>query len=93
MREALKLTDVTFTPAPPHQRALGLMGWIQCVAFGWFRLDGLQLRRGEDGRSIIKFPGKRNENGWEHALVRPVDANARREIEAELLAQLRAKRQ
>lgn len=65
----------------------GLLGFIS-VSFGPWVFDGITLRRTADGRLALSFPSRSDRSGRKHALIRPVDNEAREAIERELLGQL-----
>jgi DNA-binding cell septation regulator SpoVG len=65
----------------------GLLGYLS-VTYGDLILDGIVLRRTEDGRFALSFPARTDRAGRRHAIVRPADDDARREIEREILGQL-----
>jgi DNA-binding cell septation regulator SpoVG len=65
----------------------GLLGFIS-VFVGNLVVDGIALRRTESGRLALSFPSRTAKNGDRHAIVRPVDDDARKAIEKELLRQL-----
>ena len=65
----------------------GLLGYLS-VQYGTLVLDGLTLRRTAAGKFAISFPSRTDRAGRKHALIRPADDAARKDIEAELLWQL-----
>jgi DNA-binding cell septation regulator SpoVG len=79
---------VCFSPAPPHLQKGGLLGWVQ-VEIGVLLVDGVSLRRTQDGSLAISFPTRTDRNRHEHIVVRPIDAETRRQIESQILAALR----
>lgn len=88
VRELLAVTAIAFTPAPARPRATGLIGWV-AVTVGELRLDGLAVRRTEDGRTILLFPGRVDRKGSRHPIVAPTTNETRRAIEAQVIAVLR----
>ena len=52
------------------------------------RLEGVTLRRTLDGRFALSFPARRDRQGRPHAIVRPLDKHALREVEAQVFAAL-----
>ena len=77
---ALLVSSVRFTPAKPPHRATGLLGWVSC-SLGAVRLDGIAVRRTRDGRLVLSFPRGRGQR----PPVRPLDDEARRTLEREIL--------
>jgi DNA-binding cell septation regulator SpoVG len=59
----------------------GLLGFIS-VLYGAVVIDGITVRRTEQGRLALSFPERRDRHGRRHSVVRPVDDAARRAIEA-----------
>lgn len=78
-------SDVVLTPAPPDLQARGLLGWVS-FRHGALRLDGVGVRRTREGRLALSFPVRHDRAGRQHDVVRPMDAAARRAIEAAVLA-------
>lgn len=77
----------TWVAATEAEIRTGLLGYVS-VLYGDLLLDGLVLRRTADGRYAISFPARTDRAGRKHALIRPVDSEAREAIERELLWQL-----
>jgi DNA-binding cell septation regulator SpoVG len=65
----------------------GLLGWIS-VEYGALLIDNITLRKTSEGRLALSFPSRTAKNGQKHAVVRPVDNDARVAIEREILGQL-----
>jgi len=61
-----------------------LISWVEC-RYGDIFLHGLMLRRGEDRDLYVAFPSRTSRNGMRHAIIRPADEQARREIECQIL--------
>ena len=59
----------------------GLLGYLTLYV-GNLVVDGVTVRRTATGRLALSFPERRDKKGRAHAIVRPVDDAARREIEA-----------
>ena len=75
------VADVAFVAATAVDRASGLLGWIAVTVVGGLRIDGITLRRTREGRLTLSFPERTDRAGRRHALVRPVNAEARRALE------------
>ena len=90
MTHALRLvvSRVRFNRSSDHDTATGLLGWVSLVLNGRLRLDGVALRRTHGGGLRLSFPERRDSAGRRHSLVRPLDAQARADIEAQVLAAL-----
>lgn len=65
----------------------GLLGWIS-IEVADLLVDGIALRKTTSGRLALSFPSRTARDGRRHPLVRPLDDQARREIEHEILGQL-----
>ena len=77
----LVVTSVRFTPASDPVQRSGVLGWVTC-AVGTLVLDGITVRRTREGRLTLSFPRGRGK----YPPVRPLDDEARRAIEREILA-------
>lgn len=65
----------------------GLLGYLS-VEYGDLVLDGIVLRRTAEGRFTLSFPARTDRAGRRHSYIRPVDDQARREIESVILGKL-----
>jgi hypothetical protein len=65
----------------------GLLGYLS-VFYGALILDGIVLRKTTVGRFALSFPARTDRWGRLHAYIAPIDDNARRAIEREILSQL-----
>lgn len=81
-------TDIRFMPAPPAVRATGMRGWVSFTAGPWV-FDSVSVRRGRDGNYRLSFPVRKDSNGVEYSIVRPLNAYARADIESSVLGELR----
>lgn len=73
--------------APDAEARTGLLGYLS-IEYHDLVLDGVVLRRTADGRYALSFPARADRAGRRHAYIRPVDDDARRAIEREILGQL-----
>lgn len=87
----IELSDCAFTPASPDDQKSGLLGWITAKLNGRLVLDGLTLRRTLEGRLCLSFPTRKDRAGREHAYLRPVDNDAREELERQIFQALRTR--
>ena len=79
---------LSFSSASQSDQERGLLGWLSFIV-GPLRLDGVALRKTEDGtRLYLAFPSPTDRRGRRREVVRPRDAAARREIEGKVLAAL-----
>ena len=81
----MRITDIRFSSAPPELERTGLCGWIALTLDGRIRVDGLTLRRTATGRLTLSFPARRDDAGRQHPYVRPLDDEARRDVEEQVL--------
>lgn len=82
-----RITLVGYVPAADADVRTGLLAYLQ-VQLDDVVLDGLTLRRTAAGKFAISFPARTDRQGNRHPIVRPVDDDARRQIEHELLRQI-----
>lgn len=81
-----------FKPASKLDQAAGFIGLMSIeVGERALLIEGVALRRTRAGRLYLAFPSRVLRTGERRHVVRPVDAEARRLIEEQVLAQLRAK--
>lgn len=85
---ALTVTEVRFAPASDHDERQGLVGYVALVLNDALRLDGLTLRRSGDDELYLAYPTRTDGAGCRHALLRPLDDEARRWIEEQVFAEL-----
>lgn len=85
MSAGLRVSGVQFVSAGPEARASGLLGWIRCTLNDGVRLDGIALRRTAEGRHVLAFPERRDGAGRRHPYIRPLDDDARRDFEGQIL--------
>jgi DNA-binding cell septation regulator SpoVG len=78
----------TWLRASASDQREGLVGWIS-IEFGSLLIDGITLRRLAAGGYGLSFPRRTAKDGTRHSIVRPIDDDARRAIEAKVLGQLR----
>ena len=84
----IEISSVAFTNGSPADIRSGLIGWITCVLNDTLLVDGVTLRQTADGRLTLSYPTRRDGKGRKHPLVRPVDDDARRDIERQIFAKL-----
>ena len=84
----LRITSIAFTTASAAHVQTGLIGWINFVLNDTLLVDGVTLRRTVDGKLTLSFPERRDTRGRKHSILRPVDDDARRDIERQIFDQL-----
>ncbi len=77
-------SSVKFVPARDADKQRGLLGFVTCVA-GNLVLDGIAVRRTQEGQLTLSFPERRGRGGERYPYIRPLDDDARRAIEREIL--------
>ena len=82
------ITEVTFSPSTAGDRRAGLLGWVTFVLNGAIKIDGVTLRRTRDGRLTLSYPARRDRDGVEHFVIRPLGDKARVEIERQVFLAL-----
>jgi DNA-binding cell septation regulator SpoVG len=85
-----QVSDVRFVAASDADHARGLLYFVSFDS-GPFRVDGVTVRRTRDGRRALSFPARHDGSGRQRPIVRPVDDDARRAIEAQVFAALEVK--
>ena len=85
---AIEISGLRFVSATQREQATGLLGWLSFVVNEVLQLDGVTLRRTLSGRLALSFPARRDRSGVEHAFVRPLNQEVRREVESQVLPQL-----
>jgi DNA-binding cell septation regulator SpoVG len=78
------VSSVRYQAADPAQTATGLLGFVSATLNGKLRIDGLALRRSLEGRLILSWPARRDANGQQHHFIRPLDGDARQEVERQI---------
>jgi DNA-binding cell septation regulator SpoVG len=87
-QDIINIDRVELVTAGPAGAETGLLGWIQCRVNRSLLLDGLTLRRTQDGRLALSFPARRDRAGNQRFYVRPLDDETRCEIERQVFAAL-----
>ena len=88
MSADLRISGLRFSPASRDDSALGLLGWCSFLLNDRVRVDGVGVRRTREGRLALSWPARTDADGRRHPLVRPIDQEARLDLEAQVLAAL-----
>lgn len=88
MSNALFVSEIHFHRAGHLDRERGLLGWVTLVLLG-LRIDGIQIRRTSARHLAVFWPERVDRTGDKHAVVWPLDAEARAAIEREVLDDLK----
>ena len=83
-------TVVRFSPAPPLDVQQGLLGFVVIEVGGAIAIEGVAVRRARGGRVYLAFPTRELRCGGRLHIVRPLTADARRDIERQVIDALRA---
>ena len=83
-----EITSAAFTNASHSDVRAGLIGYVTCVLNDTLLLDGITLRRTQAGRLTLSYPARRDGAGRQHHVVRPLDDDARRDLERQIFAKL-----
>lgn len=78
---------IRFTPSSDADADRGLLAFVR-LDLGPVQLDGITLRRTLDGRLTLAWPERTDRAGRRHALIRPIDDAARRELEHAVLLEM-----
>jgi hypothetical protein len=92
MPEHLAVTDFRLVVASLDDRARGLLFFVS-FTYGALRIDGVTVRRTRDGRVVLSFPTRHDRSGRQHALIRPLDDETRRALEAQVFSALDLKQE
>jgi hypothetical protein len=85
---SISITDVRLYPGSWRDVQTGLLGWVTFVVGGALRVDGVALRRTLCGRLALSYPIRKYAGESEYHIVRPVDAESRREVERQIFEAL-----
>ena len=88
-RQPLQITDVQLVEADAEHQARGLLGWLTFKVDGVLIFDGFTLRKTREGRLTLSYPAQDDATGRRRPVVRPLDDEARQQIEALIFAELR----
>jgi hypothetical protein len=77
------VTDVVLHAALPADQFAGLICYASCRV-GAFRIDGMQVRRGNDGVFRVKWAARKDAAGYEHPYVQVADPILRPAVKAEV---------
>ena len=84
----LAIIQAHMTPGSAADERRGLLGFVRLELAGGLILDGLALRRSNQGRRYIAYPAREGGDGQRHYSVRPVDDRARLAWEQRVFAAL-----
>ena len=85
---SLRITNVGLVCASPAEVRTGLLGYVTCVVDDALMLDGITLRRTQAGRLTLSYPARRDRTGNQHHVVRPINDEARRDLEDQVFRAL-----
>lgn len=85
---SITLSEIRFHAASSAERERGLLGFITAILNGGLRVDGLALRRTLEGRLTISYPERRDADGHNRPVIRPIDNATRLALEEQVFAAL-----
>lgn len=88
-RPRLLVSEVQFFETEPENHARGFLGHVAFVLDRAVRLDSISVRQTIRGCPYLSYPRRIDRGGREHFYSLPIDDNARRDIERQVIAQLR----
>ena len=88
MTSTITVTSVGIVAAPDHLERTGLVGWITIAINDGLMIDGIALRRLRSGELALSYPARKDGSGKSHPIVRPLNEDVRRAIEAQVFEQL-----
>lgn len=91
MPRELCVSDITFQRAHGAAYRGGVEGWVRCTIDSWLRLDGLVIRRTATGDVSVFFPEHIDAAARRHALIWPVRAEDRAELQRVILLEIRGR--
>lgn len=91
MHSPIIVTRVRYKPAREIDRQVGLLGFVACQIDDTFELDGVTLRRKQDGELCLSFPERSDRAGRRHPVLRPLHAETWRLLEDQVFDALRAR--
>ncbi len=77
----------SWTAGTDEDRRTGLLGFV-ALQLGPLAFDGVTVRKTAAGRLTLSFPSRTDRAGRRHPFIRPLDDDARREIETDVFWQL-----
>jgi len=86
----LTVSGLRFSHATSDDHVTGLLGFVSFLINGRLRVDGVAVRRKLDGALTLSWPTRSDADGRRHPLVHPIDDDARRDLEAQVLGALLA---
>jgi hypothetical protein len=88
MPRDIRITSVSFQVAGELLQREGVLGWVRLVVDGWLRLDSLTVRRTASGEIKVFFPERIDNQQRRHAVVWPISAEDRAQIEGVVMKQI-----
>ena len=88
MSRPLSVSQVAFSPAPELDQVGGLLGWARVTFDAGLAIDGVAVRRTQDGRLRLSLPRRRDGQGRHHCIVSLTSAAARHSVETQVLREL-----
>lgn len=86
---AFDITEIRIDAAPPELAATGHIAWISLLLNDRLRISGVTARRTLDGEFRLSFPARTSDDGSKHFYIRPINDEARVEIETAIFDALK----
>ncbi len=85
---SLRVSSVRFSPADISLQRTGLLGWCSFLIDGCLRIEGVAVRRTQQGRRTLAYPAK--DDGWARRwhYVYPINDATRIAVERQVLAEI-----
>ena len=84
----LRISGLRFESASSTDVANGLLGWCSFLLNDRVRVDGVAVRRTRERRLTLSWPARTDADGRRHPYLRPIDDEARRDLEQQVLGAL-----
>ena len=89
MTTYLHVSAIHFEPAGRTDTVTGLLGWCSFLLNNRVQVDGVAIRRKLDGGLTLSWPARTLADGRRRPCVHPINNDARRDLEAQVLSALR----
>ena len=84
----IHVDEVQLMAATEPDRQRGLAGYLRFRVNGGLLIDGVTLRRTQDGRWVLSYPERRDRHGRSHPILRPASDAVRATIASQVLESL-----
>jgi len=88
MAADLRISEIRYSPASAVDISSGLLGFASFLLNDAVRVDGVAVRRRLDGALTLAWPARTDRDGKRHPYLRPIDDDARRDLERQVFTAL-----